>query len=352
MGQVVVPRLESGHPLLENIRIFYKASKQMIEEERKYRAIVHYEHFMRSLRKVASLYKVSKSSLQRWCADRPKIRKRRSTKQIGSEIRRCIQTELASRPMLTMSELCYKVSKSCKVNPSVNTVGRWVRGMGYTRKKVKKTIAHSPNSDIVNSFCDTYSSLGDDDIVCIDEAGFYVGDHRRFGYSKSGQNIKVSASSTLRRSRFTLVMAITRTGILHYKVLHGSCKKDDFVAFVKALPDSARGKTLVMDNLNSHHSIETREAATSKECKLLFVPPYSPRYNAIEYAFNLKKRQYRSECTVAMDDPTYSRSSDVDFVSILIQVLETGDWDYSSQFNRVRKSIRSFLDGGPFERYD
>ena len=261
--------------------------------------------------------------------------------------------------MLTMSELCYRVSKSCKVNPSVNTVGRWVRGMGYTRKKVKKTISQSPNPNIVNTFCDTYSSLGDDDIVCIDEAGFYVGDHRRYGYSKRGQNIKVSASSTLRRSRFTLVMAITRTGILHYKVLHGSCKKADFVDFVKALPDSVRGKTLVMDNLNSHHSIETRDAATSKECKLLFVPPYSPRYNAIEYAFNQKKRQYRSECTVAMDDPNvamddpnYSRSSDVDFVSILIQVLETGEWDYSSQFNRVSKSIRTFLGGGPFERYD
>ena len=324
----------------------------MIEVDRKYKAIVHYEYFLRSLRAVANIYKVSKSSLHRWCKTRPNIRKQRSNKQIGSDIKSCIQSELASSPMLTMSELCHKVSVACKVRPSVNTIGRWVRGLGYTRKKVKKTIAHSPNPEIVSAFCDTYTSLGDDEIVCIDEAGFYVGDHRRFGYSKSGQNIKVSASSTLRRSRFTLVMAITRTGILHYKVLHGSCKKADFVSFIRELPESVRGKTLVMDNLNSHHSVETRDAAMSKECKLLFVPPYSPRYNAIEYAFSQKKRMYRSECTTVMGDPEYARSSDMDFVSILIQVLETSCWEYSNQFKRVRKSIKTFLSGGLFERYD
>ena len=324
----------------------------MIEVERKYKAIVHYQHFLRSLRRVANIYKVSKSSLQRWCKTIPNIRKRRSSKQIGSEIQGCIKTELASSPMLTMSELCHKVSVSCKVKPSVNTVGRWVRGLGYTRKKVKKTIAHSPNPEIVSTFCDTYTSLGDDEIVCIDEAGFYVGDHRRYGYSKSGQNIKVSASSTLRRSRFTLVMAITRTGILHYKVLQGSCKKTDFVSFIQELPESVRGKTLVMDNLNSHHSAETRDAAMSKECKLLFVPPYSPRYNAIEYAFSQQKRKYRSECTTAMGDPEYTRSSEMDFVSILIQVLETASWDYSGLFRRVQHSIQRFINGGVFERYD
>ena len=96
----------------------------MIELERKYKAIVHYEHFFRSLRAVANIYKVSKSSLQRWCKTIPNIRKQRSYKQIGSEIKGCIQSELASSPMLTMSELCHKVSVACKVNPSINTIGR------------------------------------------------------------------------------------------------------------------------------------------------------------------------------------------------------------------------------------
>jgi hypothetical protein len=38
----------------------------MISKETRYRAVVHYTHFLRSLRKVSAIYKVSKSSLQRW----------------------------------------------------------------------------------------------------------------------------------------------------------------------------------------------------------------------------------------------------------------------------------------------
>ena len=324
----------------------------MIDIAKKYRAIVHYEHFLRSLRAVAKIYGVSKSSLQRWCKDKQVKRKQRSKKQIASEITRCIQSELTTNPLLTMSELCSKVKNTCKVKPSVNTIGRWVGGLGYTRKKVKKTIAYTPNSELVNTFCNTYTSLSDDDIVCVDEAGFYVGDHRRCGYSKRGHNIKVSGSSTLRRSRFTLVMAITKHGIAHYKILHGSCKKTDFVSFIRELPESLRGKSIVMDNLNSHHSVETLDALRVKGCTALFVPPYSPRYNAIEYAFSQLKTRYRSECTAAMDDPAYSQSTETDFASMLIQVLETGGWKYYKQLARVRTSISNYLNGAPFDRYD
>ena len=38
----------------------------MIPLDTKYRAIVHYTHFLKSLRQVAALYKVSKSTLHRW----------------------------------------------------------------------------------------------------------------------------------------------------------------------------------------------------------------------------------------------------------------------------------------------
>jgi transposase len=47
----------------------------MQPREVRYRAVVHYKLFLHSLRKVAQLYNVSKSSLQRWIHNDPTIRK-------------------------------------------------------------------------------------------------------------------------------------------------------------------------------------------------------------------------------------------------------------------------------------
>lgn len=324
----------------------------MIDLDIRYKAVVHYNHFLPSLRAVSKIYNVSKSSLHRWKNSGPVCRKRRSKTQISRDIKKCIESTVDSTPLITMNELCAKVRKICNLKSSVRAVGRFARDLGYTRKKVKRTIAHTPPSSIVDSFCTTFASVDDEDLICVDEAGFYVGDHRRYGYSKKGQNIHISGSSTLRRSRFTLIMAIRKTGILHYKILHGNCKKVDFVSFIEELPECVRGKSIIMDNLNSHHSKETRVALDAKGCTALFVPPYSPRYNAIEYAFSLKKRNYRSDCSAVMSDTHYSCTNEMDFASLLIRILDTGEWNYTAQFQHVRKSVMDYLNGSDFKRYD
>ena len=45
----------------------------------KYRAIVHYERFLRSLRRVAAIYSVSKSTLSRWVHSTTRSRQPRRT---------------------------------------------------------------------------------------------------------------------------------------------------------------------------------------------------------------------------------------------------------------------------------
>lgn len=326
--------------------------KGAIDLDTRYRAVVHYDRFYRSLRGVAKIYNVSKSSVQRWVTKGAiPIKKHRTKKEIGIEIKQCIDSCLQSNPMLSPQQLCSKIKQSCSVNPSVNTVGRWLKRLDYTRKKIKRTVACKVDDKVVDAFCNSYKSTLEDDIICIDEAGFYVGDHNRYGYSKRGTNIKVSTASTLRRSRFTLVMAIGQSGIIHYEILPKSCKKLDFVDFIQRLPACANGKTLVMDNLNSHHSKETIDAIERRGCKALFVPPYSPRYNAIEYAFSVQKRVYRTECTSLLDDATVDKS-EFQFVSMLIFILDTREWDFHPFFDRVRKTVYAYEPGMEFQRYD
>ena len=91
-------------------------------------------------------------------------------------------------------------------------------------------------------------------------------------------------------------MAMTSKGVLHHEVLETNCNTSGFVKFIQDLPVQP-GTRLVMDNLSFHKSAVTRDAIEAKQCKPLYIPPYSPRFNAIEYAFGSMKRLYRQECS-------------------------------------------------------
>ena len=58
----------------------------MHDLETRYKAVVHYNHFQRSLRVVSKLYKVSKSSLQRWVKLSPSTFRPKKTKQHDTDL--------------------------------------------------------------------------------------------------------------------------------------------------------------------------------------------------------------------------------------------------------------------------
>jgi transposase len=150
---------------------------RMIPLETKYRAIVHYEKFLRSIRKVSKIYGVSRSSLHRWLQSSGNgLRKRRQKKAIRQDIADCIADALKRNPCMDMHQICAAIQASCPGvrQSSTDTVGRWVRALGFTRKKVKAVIEYNPSAEQTDAFCSKYKELEDDRIVCIDEAGFYV----------------------------------------------------------------------------------------------------------------------------------------------------------------------------------
>lgn len=320
----------------------------MIDKSIRYRAVVHYEHFYRSLRGVAKIYSISKSSLQRWINREPAAPTRRKPKQISNEIKQCIEDALSTTPFLTLDQICGIVSKKCGVRrSSVNTASKWLKELEFSRKKVYNTISYSAPDSVAQTFTQHYSGLSDADIVCIDEAGFHVGDHGRYGYSKLGKRICVSSSRTLRKNKFTLIMAIGVNGIIHYDILNDSCNKSNFVDFITDLPRHlVAGKTLVMDNISFHHSKETLEAVKDKGCNILHIPPYSPRYNAIEYAFSTIKGNYRRFCSESSIN-----SASEDFLHALVASIHVCG-TFENIFRRVRETVVTYLNTNIFLRYD
>ena len=90
----------------------------------------------------------------------------------------------------------------------------------------------------------------------------------------------------------TLTGAMTQDGWLVLSRRLGSgTTTASFLAFVRdeLCPVLTAGQTVVLDNLSAHKSAEVRAAIESVGCGVLFVPPYSPEYNAIEKAWSKLK---------------------------------------------------------------
>ena len=93
----------------------------------KAKAIVHYTHFLKSLRKVSRLYNVAKSSLQRWVKQSKYascIKPHRCSKKIKTELQICIRNSLKDNHFLTMRGLTGICLQQCNVKHSSRTYGR------------------------------------------------------------------------------------------------------------------------------------------------------------------------------------------------------------------------------------
>ena len=312
----------------------------MHPKETRYRAVVHYNHFLRSLRRVAAHYGVSKSSLQRWVrATGHEVRTGRSKKALRDSVRRCIDATIAENPFTTARELASVLRTECGLRMSRSTANRLTRSAGFTYKKAFRAVLPKRDPRQVLDFCEDYQRA--ECIVCIDEAGFYVGDRPRRGYALRGKRLVVEASRTLRRVKFTLMMAVSPQGVVHYEILDHNCKKADFVEFVNRL-NVSKGASLLMDNVAFHRSRETLSAIESIGCRPLFIPPYSPRFNAIENVFGVAKTRYRAAC------PTRGQDA-FDYSEALERVLR-GLGSLDAFFERVSRLVRDVLatDGRSF----
>ncbi len=322
----------------------------MISREIRYRAVVHYSHFDRSLRRVSALYGVSKSSLQRWVKSGGHDHAKRFRKSAFTRVQEFIRAHLQQHPFTTMADLSLAIQRGCGVKLGRSTVGAYSKRAGFTRKKAFRVVdaVHDPES--VSSFCRRHLDTSPEQLVCIDEAGFHIGDHPRMGYAAVGRRLNILQSRTLRRSKLTVLMAIKTTGVVHFKVLDHNCRKPDFVDFITSMPVSP-GHTLLMDNIAFHKSADTVQAIKDKGCSQLFIPPYSPRFNAIENVFGVMKNAYRR--AIHLSPPT---ASSHDVCQTLKAVLSTFQKsDLTAFFERARRQSQQALadlDHSTFHGYE
>ena len=160
------------------------------------------------------------------------------------------------------------------------------------------TASERDRPDVVEkraAFAEAQPALDAASLVFVDECGVNVKLARSHGRAHRSQRAQGRVPAAWGRNT-TLTGAMTAAGLLVLdRRVGGGTTKACFLAFVAEVlvPALRPGQVVVLDNLNAHRAPEVSEAIRAAGCSVLFVPPYSPEFNAIEKAWSKLKGRLR-----------------------------------------------------------
>jgi len=139
--------------------------------------------------------------------------------------------------------------------------------------------------------------LSDKLVLCMDEAGFILGQHYPYSYAPRGSRPYRTGSS--KAVRINLTMAISRKGIYACQARLGESNEVSFCAFVCAIEEhilrtpglDPRNVLLYLDNHSTHTSHLAMQLLQMLGIKVLFAPISFYNLNPIEAIFSLIKRR-------------------------------------------------------------
>lgn len=139
-------------------------------------------------------------------------------------------------------------------------------------------------------------------MIFIDETGLNTKMGRLRGRSPRGERLRMSLPHGHWHTT-TFVAGLRLDGLDAPMLIDGPMNGDAFLAYVREVlgPTLRPGDVVIMDNLGCHKSPKVREAIEAAGARLLFLPPYSPDFNPIEFAFAKLKSLLRAAAARTRD---------------------------------------------------
>lgn len=107
-----------------------------------------------------------------------------------------------------------------------------------------------------------------------------------------------------RYERLTLLGAISLQGLGALMTIPAFTNRAVFRAFVEEVlaPTLRPGQVVVLDNLPAHKYPEVEQAIHAVQCRLLFLPRYSPEFNPIEPCWSKLKNFLRTRAARTLEN--------------------------------------------------
>lgn len=171
--------------------------------------------------------------------------------------------------------------------------------------KKRRVAASERDDDARAAWWDETLTLPVEHFLFVDETGTNTAMTARYGWAPRGQRATGVAPRN-HGPNVTLVTTLSLAGLGPPMVIDGPMTTLAFDAYVEQVlvPTLSTGQIVILDNLSAHTSQRTHNLIAAAGCTLRFLPPYSPDYNPIEWAFSKLKtwlRQAAARTTAALD---------------------------------------------------
>ena len=137
----------------------------------------------------------------------------------------------------------------------------------------------------------------------MDECGFHLNETPRYGYSHKSSRAGYTKPG-YPGNNHTLILCIQNVagkGVIHHEVIKGGIKTENFHNFLTnlKLPNESK-HYLIMDNFSVHKAkgsciklglTTIEKLLESKNIEPLYLPPYTPEMNPVEYCFNFIRHE-------------------------------------------------------------
>jgi len=265
--------------------------------------IEHYLKHKNSVRYVANIFGISKSSLYNWInlyknklltIKKKYTRKTKITTNIINFIKDYIKKNIIidryKIMQLIKNKYDTKISKTSLYNIlRINKITRKRIRTKYIIKNIKK---HKKEKQ---DFFKNMKKISHDKIISVDETHIDTHIYGQYGWCEKGKRIIIN-KHVCSKTRYTLILGISNKKIVHYKLILGSANAKKFNDFINELSKkiTVNDIYILMDNARIHHAKIVKKNMDNLKLKTLFNVAYMPEYNPIEKMFSIMKHKIRS----------------------------------------------------------
>lgn len=263
------------------------------------KAVLFYNK-IKSLRKTAKKFLCSKSTISNWInfvENRGLMPRRRKKTQFTVE-KDIIMQYVSHKHFVTLGDIKNEIHSKMGKSPSITTIHKLLKKMGITRKRTKKIVYKNEEymtdlSEKRKLFQEKIKLLPVDRIISIDETSTKIDMFMSYYYSKKGVIVKRGVSSQYHRNN-SVLSAITTSGTLLTHIKTKAFNSTLFYEFMKEIVSSLQHQMyFILDNVGFHKTKKLQELIKNEGHVLLFIPPYSPEFNPIEYIFSQLKHSIK-----------------------------------------------------------
>lgn len=260
----------------------------------------------RSLRKVAALTNISKSTISRWSHNiLPLIRTEKRNIKLPLIIN-AIETILKLHPFSSVDHIKTHINNFCKIKCSsslIRTVMKKHMNLVYKNPKFIPCPNEKMIKDKTTIFCDEFTKLINkhptQKIVSLDEVGFSSRVRPLKAWYKKSKINYIKYKPNINSINKSVCSCVTSTGDIIFNIQDKPYTKITFLDFLKTL-NFPENTIILLDNVSFHHSKIIKNYASDKKWNLLYIPPYSPWFNPIENVFSIIKNHYRKNKDINM----------------------------------------------------